>query len=112
MSNTAMPEEISPGQLAAAMPDGTITLLDCREPDEYAIARLPGARLLPLGDWSSVFPRGFPPADAAVVVYCHHGYRSLRAVRFLRQQGYASAQSLAGGIDAWSRLVDPTVARY
>lgn len=50
--------------------------------------------------------------EAHIVVYCHHGVRSLGAVNWLREHGFQQAQSLAGGIEEWARLVDPTLARY
>jgi adenylyltransferase/sulfurtransferase len=53
-----------------------------------------------------------PPAGALVVVYCHHGVRSLRGAALLRQAGHENVASLAGGIDAWSLYVDPAVPRY
>jgi len=52
------------------------------------------------------------PADRPVVVYCHSGTRSAHATRFLRAQGLGRVYNLAGGIDAWSRIVDPAVPRY
>lgn len=50
--------------------------------------------------------------DRPVVALCHHGMRSLRVAAFLRQNGFAQAVSLAGGIDAWARQIDPAMARY
>ena len=107
-----IPEEISAAETARALAGGTITLIDCREPGEHAICHIPGARLLPLGEWMEKFPSAFPPRDAAIVVHCHHGMRSLHGTRWLRQQGYANARSMAGGIEAWSQEVDPSVPRY
>ena len=107
-----LPEEISPTDTARALADGSIILLDCREPDEFAICHIEGAKLLPLGEWMSRFPEAFPAKDAAIVVHCHHGMRSLHATRWLRQQGHTNVRSMAGGIHAWSRDVDPSVPRY
>lgn len=87
-----------------------LSLLDVREPWEAEIASLEGSRLLPLGqlaDRLDELPRGRP-----LVVYCHLGIRSANAVAFLRAEGFPAATSLAGGIEAWSREVDPTVPRY
>ena len=107
------PEEISAADAAALHANGEILLIDCREPDEHATTRIEGAKLLPLSTWSSDYPAAFPSnKDAAIVIHCHHGMRSLRATRFLRQQGYSRVQSMAGGIEAWSLDVDPSVPRY
>jgi molybdopterin/thiamine biosynthesis adenylyltransferase/rhodanese-related sulfurtransferase/molybdopterin converting factor small subunit len=85
-------------------------LLDVRSPQEHAICRIEGARLVPLQDLAAELERLDPAAH--YVVQCHSGGRSTRAVQIMRQQGFARAQNLAGGIDAWSRTVDPAVPRY
>jgi adenylyltransferase/sulfurtransferase len=87
-------------------------LLDCRQPDEWDICHLDGAQLLPLGDFPSRIEALKEGVERGVVVYCHHGMRSLRATAFLRDIGVENAFSMAGGIDAWSRTVDPDLARY
>ena len=76
---------------------------------EFQINRLPGAVLIPLGD----LPRALGELDGTrdLVVYCHHGIRSVRAVEFLRAAGFR-ARNLAGGIAAWIDQVDPTMVRY
>lgn len=97
---------------AAGEGDRGFTLVDCREEDEFAICRIAGAVLLPLS--------GFPDNTAGlraepgrpVVVYCHHGMRSQHAALFLREAGVRMTFSLSGGIDAWSRIVDPSTPRY
>ncbi|MFM2152364.1 MAG: hypothetical protein RL199_799 [Pseudomonadota bacterium] len=85
------------------------TLLDCREPWEWELARLEGARLAPLGELE--LHTDDLPREVPLVVYCHHGVRSRHAAQFLRDTGL-TAYSLAGGIDLYSRTVDPTVPRY
>lgn len=85
-------------------------LVDCREEWEFELVHLEGARLMPLSTWSEDAAREL--GDAEVVVYCHHGIRSRRAVALLRHAGVANSQSLAGGIDRWSLEIDPSVARY
>lgn len=70
-----------------------------------------GSRLIPMGDVPSSAHQQLDP-DSHIVVYCHHGARSLSVVMWLREQGFANAQSLRGGIDAWSQQVDPSVPRY
>jgi rhodanese-related sulfurtransferase len=87
-------------------------LLDCREPEEHAIARIEGAILIPLAEIPERLAELEPWRDAPLVVHCHHGVRSLRVVRFLREKGFARAQSMRGGIEAWSTEVDRTVPRY
>ncbi|MES2092971.1 MAG: ThiF family adenylyltransferase [Actinomycetota bacterium] len=86
-----------------------VTLIDVREPWEAAIASLPGATLLPLGSLESTMAQ--IDRSKPVVVYCHSGIRSASAVALLGAHGIP-ARSLDGGIDAWSRRVDPSVARY
>ncbi len=88
---------------------GELVLLDCREPDELALSRLEGAVCISVRE----IPARLAELDPAreLVVMCHHGQRSYRVALFLAQQGYR-ARSLAGGIDAWSREIDPSVPRY
>jgi len=108
-----MPElEISAQAYAALRAEGKAPLLlDCREPVEHEMARIEGAVLMPMGDVPARAHQELDP-DEPVVVVCHHGQRSLHVTLWLRQQGYEQAQSLAGGIDEWSRSVDPAVPRY
>ncbi len=86
-------------------------LLDVREPWEYETARLPDSTLMPMGDIPSRAHAELDP-DAPIVVLCHHGARSLSVTMWLRAQGFEHVQSLAGGIDQWSRTVDPGIPRY
>lgn len=86
-------------------------LLDVREPWEIATASLPGSVNIPMGDIPSRAHAELDP-DRPVVVMCHHGARSLSVAMWLRREGFEQAQSLAGGIEQWSRAVDPGVARY
>lgn len=87
-------------------------LLDVRQPEEHALARIEGATFVPLGDLPTQLPRLQEHAERAVVTYCHRGMRSLHAAAFLRQQGFENVRSMAGGIDAWSQQIDPAVPRY
>jgi adenylyltransferase/sulfurtransferase len=101
--------DVGPAELAAAL--GQVTLLDVREPEERAIATLPDPVAVPLRallDGSGL--AAVPPGP--LVVYCHHGVRSLHAARALLAAGWTDVAHLAGGIDAWSREVDPAVPRY
>ena len=102
--------EITVEELSAKLASGApVHLLDVREPEEFALTQLEGAQLIPLGELQARADE--IPAEVEVVVYCHHGIRSLQAVGLLRAQGRA-AMSLKGGIDAWSRRIDPSVPRY
>jgi rhodanese-related sulfurtransferase len=87
------------------------TLLDVREPWELEIAPMEGAKLIPMSDIPSRAHRELHPEDHIVVV-CHHGVRSMNVTAWLRQQGFEKAQSMRGGIDAWSRSIDRTVPTY
>src|SRR5436853_7622141 len=100
------PEEVNRERDAGA----AFRLLDVREPWELATARIDGAQNIPMGDVPSRLPELDP--DERVVVVCHHGVRSLRVANWLRQQGFEQAQSMRGGIDAWSRVVDASVPIY
>jgi rhodanese-related sulfurtransferase len=86
--------------------------LDCREQQEYDTARIPGTTLLPMSELQDRVAELHAARNQRVVVHCHHGGRSLRVARWLRSQGFDQAQSLAGGIDAWSQQVDPGIPRY
>jgi molybdopterin/thiamine biosynthesis adenylyltransferase/rhodanese-related sulfurtransferase/molybdopterin converting factor small subunit len=103
--------EISTPELKAWLDEGRpVTLLDVRNPQEFEINRLEGARLIPLPELQDRLGE-LDPADT-IVTYCHHGPRSGRAVNFLRQMGFSRAINLAGGIESWSLMVDPSVPRY
>jgi rhodanese-related sulfurtransferase len=89
----------------------TFTLLDVREPWEFETARIDGANLMPMGEVPSRAHQELDP-DSEIVVICHHGVRSMNVTVWLRQQGFEKAQSMRGGIDAWSQCVDRSVPRY
>ncbi len=91
--------------------DRRVTLLDVRTPLEHRICRLEGARLIPLQELSERMGELEASAEE-IVVYCHHGTRGAQAVDYLRRMGFPKARNLAGGIDSWSRTVDPGVPRY
>lgn len=86
--------------------------LDVRQPGEFETASLPGTVLIPLGELGSRLSELDAYRDSRIAVHCHHGGRSMRAVMGLRQQGFKGAQNMAGGIDAWSQVIDPQVPRY
>ena len=108
------PLEISVQETQRLLTGGNeaLRLIDVRDPEEYAYCRLPGAELIPLATLPGDAAAKLPDKSAPVLVYCHHGMRSMRAVEALRQMGYTNARSVAGGIDRWSREVDPATPVY
>ena len=91
-----------------------LQLLDVREPEEVAIAQIAGFKVLPLSqfaDWAEQIHRRFDP-EAETLVMCHHGIRSAQMCQWLSQQGFTNVKNVAGGIDAYAAVVDPTLARY
>jgi rhodanese-related sulfurtransferase len=105
--------EIDPSQLRAWLDDPNRDkplLLDVREPWEYEKARIEGSRLVPMRELPArVAEIG---EDKEVVAICHHGGRSMQVAIFLERQGFRRVHNLMGGIDAWSRTVDPSVPTY
>lgn len=91
---------------------GNLVLIDCREPDEYEIVNIAGAKLLPMSEIASRVDELEQYRNHAMVIHCHHGGRSLRVARWLRDQGFPQAQSLAGGIEQWAIEIDPSMSRY
>jgi rhodanese-related sulfurtransferase len=112
-SNPLVPLELSVQQVQALRQRREdFVLLDCREPDEHALVRIEDSVLVPMSEIAGRLADLEPHRDRRMVVYCHHGGRSLRVVHWLRQQGYTQAQNMAGGIDQWSLEVDPNLPRY
>ena len=105
--------EITARALAAqlAADRASVVLVDVREPWEVATAQIAGSKTIPMGD---IPARAFQELDPEthIVTVCHGGVRSLNVAAWMRNQGFDKVQSLAGGIDGWSREVDPTVPRY
>ncbi len=103
---------ITPSELKTRLDRGDkFRLIDVREADEWAIARLPQAELIPLSEFQQRATTELAPEES-VVLYCHHGIRSARAQGYLKAQGYADVLNLTGGIDAWALQVEPTMKRY
>ncbi len=104
--------EVTPQEFAAQrqQPNPPL-LLDVREGWEYETARIERSTLMPMGEISGRAHTELDP-DSPIVVVCHHGARSLSVTMWLREQGFEHVQSLAGGIDAWSQTIDPTIPRY
>jgi rhodanese-related sulfurtransferase len=103
--------EISSTDAAALLKEGKARLIDVREPWEFATAKIEPSVLMPMGDVPARAHQEIDP-DERLVVLCHHGARSLNVTVWLRNQGFENAQSLRGGIEAWSAEVDATVPRY
>jgi rhodanese-related sulfurtransferase len=89
-----------------------LVLLDCREQSEYELVRIDSARLVPMSELQQRVAELDDIRAARIVVYCHHGVRSRQVAKWLRGQGFANVQSLAGGIDRWSKEIDPALPRY
>ena len=104
-------DEIDVVELKQKMDRGDdFVLIDVREPHEYQICQIPGAKLIPLGE----FPRRvheFNP-DGDIVIHCRSGVRSAKACAVLRQNGFKHVRNVVGGILAWSDKVDPSVPKY
>lgn len=109
-----MKREITPAEAQAKIAAGEpMRLIDVREPAEFQITRIPGAQLVPMDNVPASLPALEELAEqGTLVVFCHHGVRSLRVVDWLRQQGLTNCVSMAGGIERWSLEVDPSVPRY
>jgi len=87
-------------------------LVDVRETFEYEIAKIEGSKLIPLGEIPNRFSELNEFKEKEIVVHCHHGGRSQRAIEFLVEQGFTQLKNLTGGIDVWSTDVDPNIQRY
>lgn len=92
--------------------DDAVRLIDCREEDEWDICHIGGAELMPLTRFGEEATTKLQDKTQRLIIYCHHGMRSLRAAGWLRQTGFDNVQSMAGGIAAWSDYVDPEMPRY
>ena len=104
--------EITPEQLKTHLDQKhAVKLLDVREPWEFQVSHIAGSVLLPMADIPARANRELDP-DEHIVVICHHGVRSANVTHWLRQQGFENSQSLRGGIDRWSRLIDTSVPIY
>jgi monothiol glutaredoxin len=102
--------QLSATELKALLDGGApLQLFDVRTPEERSIAAIPGARLL---DERTAAEIGALPPDTLLVFHCHHGFRSQAAAEHFAGQGFTNVCNVAGGIDAWSVAVDPTVRRY
>ncbi|HEX4120847.1 MAG TPA: molybdopterin-synthase adenylyltransferase MoeB [Verrucomicrobiae bacterium] len=106
------PDEVSVQEMKKALEDPklNIKVIDVREPDEYQIAHVDGVPLIPLG----TLPQRFTELDPnqQIYVHCKSGVRSMKALLFLREQGFKYVKSVKGGINAWADEIDHSVAKY
>jgi len=105
--------QITPAQLAAWLADAKRekpVLLDVREPWEWQTARIEGSQHIPMREIPA--RAGELDKGREVVAICHHGGRSQQVAMFLEKNGFAKIHNLQGGVDAWSRTVDPAVPTY
>ena len=108
-----MIEQLQADQLQAWLRDGARArpvVLDVRDPWEHEVCMIPDSQLLPMQEvparWREL------PAEADIVVVCHHGMRSLQVAQFLQQAGLTRVYNLSGGIAAWAEQIDPDMPRY
>jgi|SRR5665213_3553265 len=103
--------EISAAEAAELLKVKSAKIVDVREPWEFAKTSIEGSLLMPMGEVPSRANQELDP-DERLLVLCHHGVRSMNVTVWMRNQGFEHAQSVRGGIDAWSREVDPQLPRY
>ena len=104
-------ESISPKEFAARLKSGDkLRFIDVREPQEFAVARVEEAELLPLSRFNEWIDTLKPEEE--IVVMCHHGIRSANVCMFLVRNGFEKIFNLDGGIDLWSKEVDQSIPRY
>lgn len=106
----ALDYEIQPEAAQQLQKNGEAVLLDVREPWERQTASIEPSRHIPMADIPAHLQELDP--DERLIVFCHHGVRSMNVTAWLRQQGFERVQSMAGGIDRWSRFIDPKVPLY
>ena len=105
--------QLSPAELAEKLRSSNPPrLLDVRQPEEHAFVALPNSTLIPLSELPARAEEIDEWKGDEVVIYCHHGIRSLNAIGQLRHLGFTKLQNLSGGIDRWTSEVDPTLPRY
>jgi rhodanese-related sulfurtransferase len=103
--------EIAPREVKELLArDDKVLFVDVREQCEYDAAHIEGSALIPLGEIPSNLAR--LESAGELVLFCHHGVRSLDAAAWLRAQGVEGARSMTGGIERWSAEIDPNVPRY
>lgn len=109
--DTMLSLEITATEAAELLKGKLARVVDVREPWEFAKTSIEGSLLMPMGEVASRANQELDP-DERLLVVCHHGVRSMSVTVWMRNQGFDQAQSVRGGIDAWSREVDAALARY
>jgi rhodanese-related sulfurtransferase len=114
MNDSVLALEVPPREVQQRLEAGEkLFLIDVREPYEHQTANIEGAELIPMRtvpmNLAALETRS---GEGTLIVFCHHGVRSLRVVHWLREQGVEVCQSMSGGIDLWSAEIDPGVPRY
>jgi rhodanese-related sulfurtransferase len=113
MGASAVPWEVDVATVKGRLDAGEkFCFVDCRERDEHQLVHIAGATLIPLSELTSRVGELEPYRDQSIVIHCHHGGRSLRAAQWLRQNGFAQAQSMAGGIHQWAEQIEPGMTKY
>lgn len=112
--SSPLPFEVTPLDVKRRQEAGErLVLIDVREPIEHQICHLDGAHLIPMNTVPAALQQlDAQAAEATLIVFCHHGMRSLSVVNWLRQQGVDACQSMSGGIHRWSMEIDPSVPTY
>ncbi|GAB4148067.1 MAG: rhodanese-like domain-containing protein [Planctomycetaceae bacterium] len=107
------PLEITCSEVKAKLDSREVfVLLDCREQVEFDFAHLEGAVFIPMSELTTRYEELAEHREQELVVYCHHGQRSLHVAHWLQNQGFTNVKSMNGGIDCWSLEIDPEIPRY
>ncbi len=114
VNTCVFPLEISPQEVKEKIESGAkFRLIDVREPFEFQLARISGSELIPMRTIPTALQTIQREATLVpMVFFCHHGIRSLQVVNWLREHGVETCQSMQGGIERWSREIDPSIPRY
>ena len=105
--------ECTPRQVAGRLSSPEqVVLIDCRTDQEREIASIEGSIHVPMDDLTNHLEPLREHEDEEIIVYCHHGVRSLQVPQWLRHEGFENVRSMAGGIDLWSHAVDQSIPRY
>ena len=110
-----LPTEIIPSDASTLLDTSKhadCLLLDCRTEEEYSIAKIAQSKLIPMQEIPGRLDELEPWKQKRLVVHCHHGVRSLRVAKWLREHGFDNAQSLKGGIEAWRNEIDSSIPAY
>ncbi|QDV14277.1 putative adenylyltransferase/sulfurtransferase MoeZ [Rosistilla oblonga] len=109
----ALPIEVDVATVKSMLDQNAdFVLIDCREADEYQVAKIDGSILIPLSELQEKGAELEAHRDRHIIVHCHHGGRSMRLTQILLANGFPRVQNMAGGIDVWSQQIDSSVPRY